>query len=102
MVRLKTRYLIVELDGPGKQKLSVKTKEDVTLIIRESVAKYYGDYGVGRTQYTYQVLYYSSHTRIGVVRCARELSRLVESSFFFVNGSAALEMRLRVVRECGT
>ena len=51
MVRLKTQYLVVE--ATGARKLTVK-KEDIVLVIRESITKSYGDYGSGLAQYAFQ------------------------------------------------
>ncbi|UIZ25998.1 hypothetical protein KXD40_006186 [Peronospora effusa] len=51
MVRLKTRYLVVEVTGA--RKLTIK-KEDIVVLIRESIIKSYGDYGSGLAQYAFQ------------------------------------------------
>lgn len=48
------------------------------------------------------VLYFNVHTKLAVVRCAREYCKLVESSLVFVTELVAQELRLRVARVCGT
>lgn len=54
MVRLKTRYLLVEVaPAANARKLAVQ-KEDVASLIKESIARNYGDYGVGLLQYAFQ------------------------------------------------
>lgn len=54
MVRLKTRYLVVELvPAASARKLAVQ-KEDVAGLIKDSIARNYGDYGVGLLQYAFQ------------------------------------------------
>ncbi|CAI5740676.1 unnamed protein product [Peronospora destructor] len=99
MVRLKTRYLVVE--ATGARKLIVQ-KEDLVLLIRESIIKSYGDYGLGLAQYAFQVLYYNTHTRLAVIRCAREMCKMVETSLVFVTNVHNQDIRIRVVRVCGS
>lgn len=55
MVRLKTRYVLVEVVVPpaSARKLALQ-KEDVANLIRDSIARNYGDYGVGLLQYAFQ------------------------------------------------
>ncbi|KAF1772476.1 Ribonuclease P/MRP protein subunit [Phytophthora cactorum] len=99
MVRLKTRYLVVE--ATGARKLAVK-KEDITALIRESITKSYGDFGSGLSQYAFQVLYYNTQTRLAAIRCAREMCKMVETSLVFVTDVHNQDVSLRVARVCGT
>ncbi|TYZ67556.1 hypothetical protein PybrP1_012454 [[Pythium] brassicae (nom. inval.)] len=104
MVRLKTRYLVVEVtpaSASARKPLTLQ-RDDVAGLIRESIARNYGDYGVGLLQYAFHVLYFSPHTRFAVVRCAREQCKLVESSLAFVTESQNQELRVRVARVCGS
>lgn len=55
MVRLKTRYLIVDvMVASGRGSSKPMQKEDIGSLIRESIARNYGDYGVGMLQYAFQ------------------------------------------------
>lgn len=99
MVRLKTRYLVVEVSGA--RKLDVK-KEDVYYLIRESIGKSYGDLGSGLSQFAFQVLYYNTQTRLAVVRCAREMCKMVETSLVFVTDAHNQDISIRVARVCGS
>ncbi|CAH0513490.1 unnamed protein product [Peronospora belbahrii] len=99
MVRLKTRYLVVEITGA--RKLTIK-KEDIVILLRESITKSYGDYGLGLAQYAFQVLYYNTHTRAAVIRCAREMCKMVETSLIFVTDVHNQDVSIRVVRVCGS
>lgn len=54
MVRLKTRYLVVEVAGAANARKLTLQKDDVAGLIRESIARNYGDYGVGLLQYAFQ------------------------------------------------
>ena len=49
----------------------------------------------------YLVLYYNTHTRLAVIRCAREMCKIVETSLVFVTNVHNQEISLRVVRVCG-
>ncbi|TMW69368.1 hypothetical protein Poli38472_001524 [Pythium oligandrum] len=101
MVRLKTRYLIVEVNAPPQaRKLSLQ-KEDVTSIIKESIARSYGDYGVGLLQYAFQVLYANKTTGFIAIRCSRDYVKMVEASLVFVTEHQGQELRFRIVRVCG-
>lgn len=51
MVRLKTRYAIVEVVTTRKVALK---KDDISTIIKESIARSYGDFGIGMLQYAFQ------------------------------------------------
>ncbi|CAI5724348.1 unnamed protein product [Hyaloperonospora brassicae] len=100
MVRLKTRYVVLEATTGGRK--SVGTKEDIVRLVRASIAASYGDVGSGVAQYAFQVLYYNAHTRLAVVRCARELCKMVETSLVFVTAAHHQDVRLRVARVCGS
>lgn len=52
MVRLKTRYLVVEV-AAARPKLAAQ-RDDIHGVIRESIARSHGDYGVGMLQYAFQ------------------------------------------------
>lgn len=56
MVRLKTRYLVVEVTvtTASTRKPLALQRDDVAGLIRESIARNYGDYGVGLLQYAFQ------------------------------------------------
>ncbi|KAE9038528.1 hypothetical protein PR003_g6289 [Phytophthora rubi] len=99
MVRLKTRYLVVE--ATGARKLAVK-KEDIAALIRESITKSYGDFGSGLAQYAFQVLYFNTHTRLAAIRCAREVCKMVETSLVFVTEVHNQDVSIRVARVCGS
>ncbi|KAK1943583.1 Ribonuclease P/MRP protein subunit POP5 [Phytophthora citrophthora] len=123
MVRLKTRYLVVE--ATGTRKLTIK-KEDIAALIRESITKSYGDFGSGLSQYAFQgerapeyngtqlkfdidvyfvccaVLYYNPQTRLAAIRCAREMCKMVETSLVFVTDLHNQDVNIRVARVCGS
>ena len=71
-MRLKSRYLLLELmwkDGnmeEGIQEISIQTA------IRESVSASFGDYGLALASGILQVKYYNSLTGLCVLRCARD------------------------------
>ncbi|KAJ0402710.1 hypothetical protein P43SY_007852 [Pythium insidiosum] len=103
MVRLKTRYLIVEANAPQHSRKAAPLQRDsIASLIKESIARSYGDYGVGMLQYAFQVIYASKDTNLIVIRCAREQCKLVETSLVFVTESQGQELRFRVVRVCGS
>lgn len=99
MVRLKTRYLLVEITGA--RMLAIK-KEDITSSIRESLTKSYGDFGSGLSQYAFQVLFYHPQTKLAAIRCARDVCKMVETSLVFVTEIHNQDVSIRVARVCGT
>lgn len=48
------------------------------------------------------MVYYNAHTRLAVIRCARELCKLVEAALVFVTDLQGQDAKIRVVRVCGT
>ena len=48
------------------------------------------------------VLYYNTSTRLAVIRCARELCKMVETSLVFVTDVHNQDVSIRVTRVCGT
>ncbi|KAF1795521.1 Ribonuclease P/MRP protein subunit [Phytophthora cactorum] len=108
MVRLKTRYL-----------LAVK-KEDITVLIRESITKSYGDFGsvcpstrskVGTERHRSMIhdadfrccsAVLQHADRLAAIRCAREMCKMVETSLVFVTDVHNQDVSLRVARVCGT
>uniref|UniRef100_A0AAV1TSE5 Ribonuclease P/MRP protein subunit POP5 n=1 Tax=Peronospora matthiolae TaxID=2874970 RepID=A0AAV1TSE5_9STRA len=100
MVRLKTRYLVMEATTSAR-KLAVK-QDDLATLIRASITKSYGDFGAGLAQYAFQVLYYNASTRLAVIRCARKWCKMVETSLVFVTDGHNQDVRLRVARVCGS
>ena len=57
MVRLKTRYAILEVSaghGSKAQRKGPLQKDDYAMMIKDSIAKNYGDFGVGIAQYAFQ------------------------------------------------
>jgi hypothetical protein len=52
MVRLKTRYLIVEA-FTGSKTIALG-KDEINLMVKESLDRNHGDFGVGISQYAFQ------------------------------------------------
>lgn len=130
MVRIKQRYLLVNILYPEASDTSPASKsaqplpdivyfrqptpDDLTpqllvRAIRESIALFYGDYGVGVASNGLAVKYLSNATSTVIVRCSREHFRLVWAALTWMThlpkASKQTQARpciMRVVKVSGT
>ncbi|KAJ5249895.1 hypothetical protein N7489_000305 [Penicillium chrysogenum] len=110
MVRLKNRYLLVDIlypdpktwpttptTKPRNPQLAIHSPTSDTLtqgflakMIRDSVAELYGDYGIGKlggaTAGGITIKYLSPATSTAIVRCPRAAFRLVWSALTYMSG----------------
>ncbi|KAG2487526.1 hypothetical protein HYH03_013807 [Edaphochlamys debaryana] len=102
MVRLKNRYLLVEVawrDGKVDDSFG-----DTALLqaIREGVAVNFGDFGAGTNLASLAVRYYSPYTETAIVRCATaELERIM-TSLALTTELKQRGAQLRVLQVAGT
>lgn len=105
MVRIKHRYLLLNILYPTQEKSTTTTKPDEEIpwtvyfrkassdrldgrlllrMIRDGVSELFGDYGAGMVASSLQVKYVSSATSTAIVRVARAHYRLVWAALSFV------------------
>ena len=127
MVRIKHRYLLVNILSPesenirpSKSTASVPnliqfhapspdsfTPQLFSRLIKEQVSLLYGDYGLGLVSGSLKILYLSPATSTAIVRVARDHYRIVWAALAFITevpnaGKAPKRCVMRVVRVSGT
>ncbi|KKY25876.1 putative rpp14 pop5 family protein [Diplodia seriata] len=103
MVRLKHRYLLVELLYPSPATSPSKSAQSLPDVvqfhqpspdkltaglliksIRDGIVELFGDYGAGMTGGTLQVKYFSPATSTAIIRVSRDHYRLVWAALSFI------------------
>uniref|UniRef100_T1H3P5 Ribonuclease P/MRP protein subunit POP5 n=1 Tax=Megaselia scalaris TaxID=36166 RepID=T1H3P5_MEGSC len=68
MVRVKNRYIVVQI-VPEVEAGKITFNDSVlTKCVMKNVGKYYGEFGVGSTEYGFRVKYCNDKTRIAIIR----------------------------------
>jgi ribonuclease P/MRP protein subunit POP5 len=109
MVRLKHRWLLFEIIYPNEtssipfstpsQNVTTRTILDV---VRQQVARNFGDHGAGVTAASLSVRYFSAATNTGVMRVSRDHYRIVWAALTFVRTIGGRECVITVRRVSGT
>ncbi|PNW88361.1 hypothetical protein CHLRE_01g026100v5 [Chlamydomonas reinhardtii] len=102
MVRLKNRYLLVEVDYKDNKLDESFNELAILTAIRESVAVNFGDYGLGCNLSSLQVKYYSPFTGTCIVRCATSENERVVTSLALMTEVKGRPAALRLLRIAGT
>lgn len=126
MVRIKHRYLLVNILSPEDNSKSFKsgtaipdfiqfhapspdslTPQLFSHLIRDQVSLLYGDYGLGLISGSLKIMYLSPATSTAIVRVARDHFRLVWAALSFMThipngGKQSRPCVMRVVRVSGT
>ncbi|KIW00494.1 uncharacterized protein PV09_08015 [Verruconis gallopava] len=125
MVRLKHRYLLVNILYPSNGSVLVHAQDEevnnflrihapsppkfdersLVMLIRNSVSEMFGDYGVGKVSGSLKVVYFSAATSSAIIRVSREHVRLVWAALTFVTHlpkAFGTPCVIHVVRNSGT
>ncbi|KAL9873223.1 ribonuclease P/MRP protein subunit POP5 [Glossina fuscipes] len=80
MVRIKNRYIVVEIVPESKQHNVLHYKDHVlSKCILAAVRKYYGAYGLGRVELGFCTKYCNERTKIALIRCSHQSHKFVTS-----------------------
>ncbi|KAK5049117.1 hypothetical protein LTR84_005540 [Exophiala bonariae] len=123
MVRIKQRYLLFNIlypsDPTATQPLSYisihrpspnhVTSRNVLSTLRNNISNIFGDHGLGVTQSSLKIVYFSPATSTCILRCPRAHFRLVWASLTFMDslpgeryGDPRIKCVVQVVRVSGT
>lgn len=118
MVRLKTRYLLFEVLYPNelqledlsdKEKTAVALRQPskvdakaITKLLRYSIEKYFGEYGLGVVASTIAVKYFNPTTSKGIIRVSRPHFRLVWAALSYIDKIEGRDCIITVSRVSGT
>ncbi|CAB4001836.1 Ribonuclease P MRP subunit POP5 [Paramuricea clavata] len=102
MVRLKSRYLLMEIrfeDGLVDQSLSSST---VYHDILRSVENTYGDYGFGCIKMSFKVKYVNPFTGVVFVKCSRDYYRMLWHAVTFLKEVNGRQCSMNTLHLAGT
>ncbi|KAJ2745319.1 RNA-binding protein pop5 [Coemansia sp. BCRC 34301] len=116
MVRLKNRYICFELqsqaqiDGTDSQERTstgqrpheALTARSVHALVREQIKLNFGDSGAGLVLSGLQVKYFSSQTRMGILRVPRDHCQMVSAALALTTQASKRPCAIRVQHVSGT
>ncbi|XP_008296104.1 ribonuclease P/MRP protein subunit POP5 [Stegastes partitus] len=84
MVRVKSRYLLCEVNVSDKSQLLLLDDRAVAATVRAAVARTHGDYGAALCSIRFSVKYLNAHTGIVLLRFPKRCYRLLWSALPFI------------------
>ncbi|XP_071374929.1 ribonuclease P/MRP protein subunit POP5 [Centroberyx affinis] len=84
MVRLKSRYLLCEVNVSDRSSLLLLDDRAVATAVKAAVARTHGDYGAALCSIRFSVKYLNAHTGIVFLRCPKSCYRLIWSALPFI------------------
>ncbi|EEC07666.1 ribonuclease P/MRP protein subunit POP5, putative [Ixodes scapularis] len=106
MVRLKHRYILVEIlwkdwQNPSIHQLPV-AEEDIYGSVRNAIQYLHGEFGVGVTRFHLTIKFFNPYTRVFLLRTRRGAHTLTLSALPFVTKIKDDAATLRVLKLAGT
>ncbi|XP_070690222.1 ribonuclease P/MRP protein subunit POP5 [Pempheris klunzingeri] len=84
MVRVKSRYLLCEVNVTDRSRLLLLDDRAVALAVKAAVARIHGDYGAALCSTRFSVKYLNAHTGIVFLRFPKRCYRLLWSALPFI------------------
>ncbi|XP_020815959.1 ribonuclease P/MRP protein subunit POP5 [Drosophila serrata] len=79
MVRIKNRYIAVQIVPYTPTKVLWFNDNTLTKCLLKNIEKYYGVYGLGKIEQGFRVKYINERTKIAIIRCMHSGQRFVSS-----------------------
>ncbi|XP_060655615.1 uncharacterized protein LOC132790886 [Drosophila nasuta] len=79
MVRIKNRYIAVQIVPQTPVQTLRLTDSTLSKCLLQNVEKYYGVYGLGLLEHGFRVKYCNERTKIAIIRCIHRGQRYVSS-----------------------
>ncbi|KAF9977640.1 hypothetical protein BGZ73_005356 [Actinomortierella ambigua] len=88
----------------GRHNLRVPaiSQKDLVFAIKDSIAENFGDYGVGITQRSLTLKYFSPHTNVGILRVSRDEANMVWGAMTFIRQIKGNPCLIKVIHVTGT
>ncbi|XP_077377325.1 ribonuclease P/MRP protein subunit POP5 isoform X1 [Festucalex cinctus] len=84
MVRVKSRYLLCEINVTDRNRLFLLTEKDIYLAVKEAVARIHGDYGTAMCSTRFCVKYLNAQTGMVFLRFPKMGYKLLWSALPFI------------------
>ncbi|CAD8177746.1 unnamed protein product [Paramecium pentaurelia] len=100
MVRFKNRYFICEYIQEYQEKEF--SERDLLIEIRDQVQYHYGDFGSAKIQFSFQIKYLNTISRLFILRVARDYKNIIWSTLIFMNMFKGVPIKIRILGCSGT
>ncbi|CAD8090044.1 unnamed protein product [Paramecium sonneborni] len=100
MVRFKNRYFLCEYIQENQEREF--SERDLLLEIRDQVQYHFGDFGSGKIQFSFQVKYLNSVSRLFILRVARDYKNIIWSTLLFMTMFRQIPIKIRILGCSGT
>jgi len=97
MVRVKFRYLLIEVHGTGEI-----SQDELFHELRNTVQNLHGDFGFACIRKALRVVYHNQLTRVAIVRVLREQVRVISTALPMIRHIGEQHIRLSAVHIGGT
>ncbi|XP_070820103.1 ribonuclease P/MRP protein subunit POP5 [Chaetodon trifascialis] len=84
MVRVKSRYLLCEVNVPDRSRLLLLDDRAIVATVKAAVARTHGDYGAALCSVGFSVKYLNAHTGIVFLRFPKRCYKLLWSALPFI------------------
>ncbi|ORX77988.1 hypothetical protein BCR32DRAFT_207353 [Anaeromyces robustus] len=103
MVRFKNRYILFEIIYDEDENNKININYNIVLnAIKTSIEQNFGAYGIGITQSSFTMKYFSPVTKIGILRSSRKQFNMIWASLTFINNIQNNRCLVRVLHVGGT
>ncbi|KAE8292546.1 Ribonuclease P/MRP protein subunit POP5 [Larimichthys crocea] len=100
MVRVKSRYLLCEVNVSDRSRLLLLDDRAVAAAVREAVTRIHGDYGAALCSSGFTVKYLNAHTGIVFLRLPKRSYRLLWSALPFISTIEARGQKVSCFLNC--
>ncbi|XP_056233461.1 ribonuclease P/MRP protein subunit POP5 [Seriola aureovittata] len=100
MVRVKSRYLLCEVNVSDRSRLLLLDDRTVAVAVKAAVARTHGDYGLALSSVGFSVKYLNAHTGIVFLRLPKRCYRLLWSALPFITSVEARGQKIPCFLNC--
>ncbi|XP_013107034.2 uncharacterized protein LOC106086779 [Stomoxys calcitrans] len=98
MVRIKNRYIVVQIIPKNAEQKVLYLKEQILAkCLLSHVQKYYGIYGLGLLEHGFRVKYCNERTKIAIFRCSHHSYRFVTSILPLIVSIGDVQAKFRTI-----
>lgn len=103
MVRVKLRYLVIEIIPKSGKHLQITTDAGhLYTVIKNKILETHGDFGLASVQRYLNVKYVNPYTNMAIIRTKRGTQEIVSASLTFLRTFQGIDVTLRTLHVGGT
>ncbi|XP_067375845.1 ribonuclease P/MRP protein subunit POP5 isoform X1 [Channa argus] len=100
MVRVKSRYLLCEVNVSDRSRLLLLDDRAIAVAVKATVARIHGDYGAALCSIRFSVKYLNAHTGIVFLRFPKRCYKLLWSALPFITSVEARGQKIPCFLNC--